>query len=132
MDAEFFLGVWDTADGGAIIQVLGMHYIVHRKLLASGGVEYATGTGKVVVDGKYLGRERADKRKSGKVYVVMVQLVLLFGLDMWVVNPRLDKALAGFHHWAVHRMEDMGPEIQLKGTWVYPPIGTALETVGLE
>ena len=26
----------------------------------------------------------------------------------------------------------MGPERQLNGTWVYPPIGAALVTVGLE
>ena len=57
-DAEFFLGVWDAADGGATIQVLGSHYIIHTRRLARGGAEYATGMGKVGEDGKDIGDRR--------------------------------------------------------------------------
>ena len=57
-DAECFLGVWDASDVGAIIQVLGDHYIVHRRRLASGGAESTTGAGKVGADGKDLGERR--------------------------------------------------------------------------
>ena len=64
--------------------------------------------------------------------MAVVQAVLLFGSETWVVNPRLEKALMGFHHWAVRLMADMGPKFQLNGTWVYPPIGAALAMVGLE
>ena len=38
----------------------------------------------------------------------------------------------GFHHRAVWWMAGMGPERQLEGTWVYPPIGAALAMVGLD
>ena len=68
-----------------------------------------------------LGREGADKRTAGKFYVVVVQAVLLFGSETWVVTPRLGKALAGFHHQAVHRMAGMVPECQLSRTWVHSP-----------
>ena len=81
---------------------------------------------------KILGIEKADKRMTGKLYVAVVQVVLLFWLEMWVVNTQLGKALVGFHHWAVQRMVVMGPERQLNRTWVYQPIGSALATVGLE
>ena len=36
-DMECFLGVWDAADGGAIIQVLGAHFIIHKQQLAISG-----------------------------------------------------------------------------------------------
>ena len=73
-----------------------------------------------------------DKRTSGRFYVAVVQAVLLFGSETWVLNPRLNKSLAGFHHWAERRMAGMGPKTHPDGTWVYPPIGAALTMVGLE
>ena len=57
-DEDCFIGVWDTADGSAIIQVLGMHYVVHRRQLDIGGEESMTGTGKVGADDKYPGERR--------------------------------------------------------------------------
>ena len=80
---------------------------------------------------KILGREGADKRMVGQLYVAVVQAVLFFGSETWVVTPRLDKAPSGFHHRVVRRMAGMGPECQFNRTWVYPPIGAALATVGL-
>ena len=77
-------------------------------------------------------REGEYRRTTGRFYVVVVQAVLLFGSETWVVTPRLEKALAGFHHRAVQWMAGMGPESQLYRTWVYPPIGEALEMLGLD
>ena len=37
MDKEGLLGVWYDADGGTLIQVLGMNYIGNQRRLASGG-----------------------------------------------------------------------------------------------
>ena len=59
---QFFIlchfGVWDTADDGSIIQLIGAHYIFHRHKLTSGGAEYLTGPGKVGADGKDIGERR--------------------------------------------------------------------------
>ena len=52
----------------------------------------------------------------GKFYVVVVQAVLLFGAETWVVTPRLEKALEGFHHRAVRSMSGMVHVLQLDGT----------------
>ena len=81
---------------------------------------------------KLLGREVVDRRTEGRFYVAVVQAVLLFGLETWVVTPWLENSLMGFYHWVVRRMVGMVPKCQLDGTWVYPPIGTALAKVGLD
>ena len=78
--------------------------------------------GKWVLMVRILGREGADRRTAGRFYVLVVQAVLLFRSDIWVVTLQLEKALAGFHHQAIRRMAGMGPECKLYGTWVYTPI----------
>ena len=40
---------------------------------------------------KILGREGFYKRMAGRFYVTLVQTVLLFGSDTWVLTPRLEK-----------------------------------------
>ena len=69
---------------------------------------------------------------TGRFYVAVVQAVLIFGSDTWVLTPHFEKSLEGFHHRAVQRMSGMGPKCQQYGTWVYTPIGAVLATVGLE
>ena len=60
---------------------------------------------------KILGREGSDKRKVDKFYVVVVQAVLLFGLETWVVTTNMEKSLTGLQHWAVRWISGMVPEI---------------------
>ena len=64
--------------------------------------------------------------------MAVVQAVILFGSEMWVMNPWMEKALEGFHHRAVRRMAGMGTKSQQYETWVYPPIWEVLETMGLD
>ena len=78
-----------------------------------------------------LGKEGADRRTAGRFYVEVVQAVILFDSETWVMTPRMEKSLEGFHHWAVWWMAGMGPKSQWYGTWVYPLIGAALSMVGL-
>ena len=73
-----------------------------------------------------------DKITVGRLYVAVVQVVLLFGSKTWVLTPRLEKALEGFHHWEARRMAGMGPKRQRVDMWVNPPIGAALAMVGLD
>ena len=52
-------------------------------------------------------------------YKAVVQYVLRFGLDMWVMNPHINRALGGFHFWAyghplTNVMEFKHPHIQAK------------------
>ena len=81
---------------------------------------------------KILERKGEDKRMTGRFYVAVVQVVLLFGFEVWVLTPRLEKSLKGFHQRAAWRMAGMGPKHQQDGTWLYPSIGAALVMMGLE
>ena len=79
-----------------------------------------------------LGREGADKITVERFYVAVVQAMILFGYDTWVLTPRLYKSLKVFHLRAERRMAVMVPKLQRYGTWVYPPIGVDLAMVVLE
>ena len=46
--------------------------------------------------------------------------------------PQLEKYLKVFYHQVARSMADMEPKHQQDGTWVYPPIGAALEIMGLD
>ena len=45
-----------------------------------------------------MGREGADTSTLGCFYVVIVQAILLFGLEMWVFMPHIRCLLGGFHN----------------------------------
>ena len=47
---------------------------------------------------RILSREGADKRVSGDFFKAVVQQVLLFGAEMWVLTPRIERALNSFMH----------------------------------
>ena len=45
-----------------------------------------------------LGREGMDARTSGIFYLAVVQAVILFGSEMWVIFPRIGRMIGGFYH----------------------------------
>ena len=45
-------------------------------------------------------REGADTKVLGHLFKAVVQEVLLFGADMWVLNTRMERALSIFQCWA--------------------------------
>ena len=47
---------------------------------------------------RVLGWEGKDTPTSGNFYLAVVQAVLLFGLDIWVMSPRIGSTLGGLHH----------------------------------
>ena len=46
-----------------------------------------------------LRREGATKRVSGKIFKAVVQQVLLFGAETWVVSLMMERALSAFLHY---------------------------------
>ena len=97
--------------------------------LAEQNIRQAQGKWEKMVN--ILGSEGADKRTAGIFYVAVVQAVILFWSETWVLTHFQENSLSGFHHQAVQRKSGMGPKRQWYGTWMYPPIGAALEMVGL-
>jgi hypothetical protein len=74
----------------------------------------------------------APPRVSAKFYKAIVQSVLLYGSETWVLSPAAMARLEGFHIRAAYRMAKehvprRGPNLQ----WVYPPSEVVLEECGM-
>ena len=48
--------------------------------------------------------EGADEWTLGVLYVAVVQAVLLYGLETWVISPLIGSTLGGFHHIVTYRL----------------------------
>ncbi len=82
--------------------------------------------------GQVLQRENAPPRLSAKFYKAIVQSVLLYGSEMWVLSPAVLAMLEGFHTHAAYRMaKENVPRRGLNQQWVYPPIDKVLEECGM-
>ena len=60
--------------------------------------------------------ERSDTRTSGRFYVAMLQYVLLFGLDSWVVTPHILRDVWIFNNQAMRRISIQIPRCR-NGFW---------------
>ena len=80
---------------------------------------------------RILGREGADAKTSGMFYVAIVQQILLFGSETWVVSPRVLSALESLHHRVARRLAGKMPRRLPDGSWEYPSLEKALEEAGL-
>ena len=79
---------------------------------------------------RVLAREGANPRISGMFYKAVVQTVLLYGCESWVLSKTMDDVLVRFHHRIARRLS--GCTARKRGDqWEYPPIAEALETAGL-
>ena len=59
-------------------------------------------------------KEKNDYRgiklvEGGNFFNAVVQAVLLFGAKMWVLTPRMERALESFQHEAVRRITGRQP-----------------------
>ena len=81
---------------------------------------------------RVLGREGTDSWKSGIIYVVVVQAVLLHGLETWVMTPHIGRVLGGFHHRVACRLTRWQHCIGRDGKWVYILLEEAMEEERLQ
>ena len=73
---------------------------------------------------RILGQEGADTRTSGHFYITVIQAILLFGLEIWVVTLRIKRLLGGFHHRVARGISGKIPRRWAEGRWEYPLWGT--------
>ena len=78
-----------------------------------------------------LRREGATPRISGNFFKSVVQLVLLFGAETWVVTPKMEWALSAFLHGAARRLTGRQPWRVKDGDWHYPSLEGAMKEAGL-
>jgi hypothetical protein len=75
-------------------------------------------------------RAGADPKTVGQFYKAVVQAVLLYGSESWVVTPAMLRVLSSFHHKAGRRIAGKMAKL-VDGKWVYPPLKDALEEAKL-
>ena len=80
---------------------------------------------------RILGREGATARISGMLFKSVVQKILLFGAETWVVTPRMEKALSGFLHGAARRLTGRQARRGHNGKWHYPSLVGEMKETGL-
>ena len=79
-----------------------------------------------------LGRQGGNKKVSRMFIKAMVQVVLCFGAETWVMNPCTGRALGGFQHRVVQRINGRNTLQLLNRIWEYPPLETDMKEVGFE
>ena len=81
---------------------------------------------------RVLAREGASPKVSGMFYKAIVQSVLLYGVETWVISSPMLQALRGFHHRIARCLTGRQGWRLPNGTWDYPPVEEALEAAGLQ
>ena len=81
---------------------------------------------------RILSREGANKRVSGNLFKAVVQQVLLFGADTWVVLPIMERALNYFIHGSARRITGRQPRRGWDGKWFYPSLEGAMKEAGFK
>ena len=76
--------------------------------------------------------EGADDRKSEHIYLLLVQSVLLYGSEKWVMTPHMQRVLGVFHHRVARRLTGKQPRKGREGGWVYPLLEYAMAEAGLQ
>ena len=69
-----------------------------------------------------MGREGVDARTSVQIYLVVVQLVILYVSETWLITPRIGRVLGIFHHRVDSRLTGRQPRQGRDGVWLYPPL----------
>ena len=73
-----------------------------------------------------LSREGVDSRTLGHIYLVVVQLVPIYGSETWVLTPHMQRVLGGFRHRMACRITGRQPRNGQDRFWVYPPLEDAM------
>ena len=59
-------------------------------------------------------------------------MILLYGLETWVMTPLIGRVLVRFHHRVARMLMGRQPWRGRYGRWVYPPLSEAMEEVLLQ
>jgi hypothetical protein len=82
---------------------------------------------------RILARDAATPQISGMFYKAIVQTVLLFSSETWVVTPTLLQQLESFHHAAVRQIAGKRATLDVRtGVWKWPPLEGAMALAGVK
>ena len=77
-------------------------------------------------------REGEDARDLGRIYSSVVQEVLLYGSETWVMTLPIGRILGGFHHRVACRLTGRQNHRRRYGGWVYTLLAEDMEEAGLQ
>ena len=92
------LGFWPPTYIGDIIQIPWTYYHNLGEYLAHGGGQPIESKGELGASIKDPGKGRGNVRVLGKFFNTAVHAVLLFGSEMWLMNPHMVHTLGCFQH----------------------------------
>ena len=67
----------------------------------------------------------------GMLYNAFVQLVLVYGSNIWVVMGAVLKVLGGFHHRVAIIITGITAQCTTSREWEWPPVVEVLDTSGI-
>ena len=68
---------------------------------------------------------------SRAFYNAVTQAVLLFGEEMWVLSPRMEKALESFQSRVARKITGRQPRQRNNRSWIYPPLAGVMKEAGM-
>ena len=68
------------------------------------------------------GWDNSSARTSGIFYEVVVQAVLLYGMETWFMSPLIGSTFGEFHHRVARVLTGRQPRRVLGGRWLFPPL----------
>ena len=77
-------------------------------------------------------QEGAYARTLGNFYMLVMQVVIIFVLDMWVMSPLIGRKLGRFHHQLIRQMMGKQPIWKVGESWVYPSLAAEMVEAVLE
>ena len=66
------------------------------------------------------------------VICAIFKAVLLYGLEAWVMSPRIGGGLGSFYQRVESIITGPKPQMVLDGRWVYPPLAEAMADAVLQ
>ena len=63
------------------------------------------------------------------LFNTVVQAVLIFGLEKWVLTPRMEQTMGSFQYRVARRITGRHPMIQEERGWDYPPLAVVMDEV---
>ena len=80
---------------------------------------------------RVLSREGTDAWTLGQIYLAVVQSVMMYGSETWVMTPHIGRVLRGFQDRVALRLTGRQPWRGRDGVWVYPPLEDTTVEAGL-
>ena len=81
---------------------------------------------------RVLVQEGVDAQISGMFYIAVVQALIIYRSETWVMSPRIGKTLGGLHHRVVWRLMGQMPHKKLDRTWTHPSLEEVMVKAGVQ